>query len=793
MKLVVVESPAKAKTINKYLGSDFKVVASYGHIRELPSRNGSVLPEEDFCINYEINAKSENHVAGICDLAEKSECIYLATDPDREGEAIAWHVIEVLKARKIIIGVIPFVKRIAFNEITQKAIDDAIEHSRDIDMNLVYSQQARLSLDYLVGFTLSPLLWKKLPGCKSAGRVQSVGLRLIYEREEEILNFKTQEYWDIKVIVRNNDGKTVIAKLIEFDGHKLEKFSVTTESQAENIVKAIKNKQFTVATIEKKQLKRVPAPPFTTSYLQQEAARKLGFSAKKTMIIAQKLYEGIDLEGEATALITYMRTDSVTLSEDAVTETRKFIKKTFGDNYLPRKAREFKTKAKNAQEAHEAIRPVNIMVTPEFLLEKIEPSYLKLYDLIWRRTVACQMENMVLDQVSVYFATENEKHIAKATGTTIAFDGFYRIYEEGKDDAIDEDDSRRLLPNLRQGEVMKTKTILPQQHFTEPPPRYTEATLVKTLEELGIGRPSTYATIISVLQERDYVVLEKKRFIPQNKGKLVTAFLTLFFKKYVEYDFTADLENKLDDIAKGKIGWKDLLRNFWQEFDLNIKEIEKYKIADIIPYLENALFSFLFPSREDGTNPKICSLCKVGILELRLGKYGAFLACRNYPHCNFTCSVATITRSDDDLMETIEDNKSRLLGYSENLKNSIYLKKGPFGWYVQLGEDTIDKINKPKRVAVPSIYEIEKVDLNVAVNLLELPKIIKLNINGYKDVILGIGRYGPYMKYEGIFISIPKGKDPFNLSYDDYEEIIKNLTYKLNNSKKSSNIKNNSK
>lgn len=774
MKLLIVESPAKAKTINKYLGSDFQVVASYGHVRDLLAKAGSVLPEQDFLIKYEINPKSTRHIKTICDLAKKSECIYLATDPDREGESISWHIVEVLKEKKIFANF----KRIIFNEITKKAVSDALQQPRDINLNLVNAQQARRSLDYLVGFSLSPLLWRKLPGCKSAGRVQSVGLRLICEREEEISKFISQEYWNIHIDMISNKDEIVTAKLIEFDGNKLEKFSITNQSQAQDIVKNIENQQFKVIDITRKQRKKSPPPPFITSSLQQEAASKLGFTAKKTMTIAQKLYEGIDLNNESTALITYMRTDSVMLSKDFIDETRNFISSSFGNNYLPRQIRAFKSKVKNAQEAHEAIRPININLTPELILNKIEKDYLKLYELIWQRTVACQMENVILNLESINFASFNQLHVAKATGSTIAFDGFYKVYKE----INDEEENKKLLPNLSQNEVMQVKNILPKQHFTEPPPRYSEATLVKTLEDLGIGRPSTYATIISVLQERDYVILDQKRFIPQNKGRLVTAFLTAFFKKYVEYDFTAKLEDQLDSIAKGMIGWQEILKNFWTGFNNNVQEIEQYKITDIIPQIETLLSNFLFPAQNDETDHKLCTLCKVGKLSLKLSKYGAFLACDNYPSCNFTRNIAAAFENNDNLPKG-KNNKA--IGYSDDMQKTIYLKEGPFGWYIQAGEDSTNKNDKPKRVPISVISSSpQDITLETAVKLLALPKVIGLNPNTNKEITVAVGRYGPYLKHDGKFISIPKNYDYLNLSINDCIKIITSPSSQLRKAKK---------
>ncbi|MFP3035246.1 MAG: type I DNA topoisomerase, partial [Candidatus Tisiphia sp.] len=674
MKLVIVESPAKAKTINKYLDNGFKVIASFGHIRDLPSKNGSVLPDEDFAMKYIISDKAEKYVEVITKDAAKAEMVYLATDRDREGESIAWHVAEIIKEKNLVKSS-DFFKRVAFDEVTKKAILHAIENPRKIDIDLVNAQQARRALDYLVGFTLSPILWRKLPGCRSAGRVQSVALRLICEREDEIERFKSQEYWDISLNVLNSNNEPFLARLTHVNGKKLEKFSITNEPAANDLVEKIKLKNFHVASIEKKQQKRQPQPPFITSSLQQEAARKLGFTAKKTMQIAQKLYEGMDIGNETIGLITYMRTDGTTLASEAVEQIRQLIDKNFGDKYLPASQRVYKSKAKNAQEAHEAIRPTDITLLPEKLKDKLDKDFYKLYDLIWKRTVACQMENVIIDLVVAQLDTEDKEFTCRANGSIIAFDGFYKIYREGLDDETEEEN--RLLPPLKEGEKLITDSVNPAQHFTDPPPRYSEASLVKRLEELGIGRPSTYASIISVLQDRKYVVVEKKRFFPEELGRLVTIFLTGFFKKYVEYDFTADLENDLDEVAEGKIEWKSLLKKFWDGFNNNVEVVSGKKISDIITYVEEALDYHLFGEKSESNNSRICPSCSTGQLGLKLGKFGAFLACSNYPECTFK---KQITSKNSDDVATMEENK--LLGVNKD-GFDVFLKKGPYGLYVQ--------------------------------------------------------------------------------------------------------------
>jgi DNA topoisomerase-1 len=766
MKLVIVESPAKAKTINNYLGNDFKVIASFGHIRDLPSKNGSVLPDEDFAMKYIISEKAEKYVAAITKDAAKAEAIYLATDPDREGEAISWHVAEIIKEKQL--GKSSgFFKRVAFNEITKKSILHAMENPREIDINLVNAQQARRALDYLVGFTLSPILWRKLPGCRSAGRVQSVALRLVCEREDEIERFKSEEYWDITLNLLNTNKELFAAKLTHVDGKKLEKFSITNAELANDLAKKLRSKNFNVELLEEKKQKRQPQPPFITSSLQQEAARKLGFSAKKTMQIAQKLYEGMDIGKETVGLITYMRTDGTTLASEAVEQIRQLISQSFGDQYLPSMARVYKSKAKNAQEAHEAIRPTDIFLTPEKLKNKLEKDFYNLYDLIWKRTMACQMENVIMNLVAATLKTKDGEFDARATGSIITFDGFYKIYREGLDDATEEEN--KLLPPLQKGEELATSSVNPTQHFTEAPPRYSEASLVKKLEELGIGRPSTYASIISVLQDREYVVVQNKRFFPEERGRLVTAFLTGFFKKYVEYDFTAELENELDEVADGKIGWKVLLQRFWDGFNKNVEVISDKKIADIIIYIEEVLDYHLFGEKSEHNKSKTCPSCNTGKLGLKLGKFGAFLACSNYPDCKFKKQIAS-----SDSEDIVEEDK--LLGVDKT-GNEIFLKKGPYGFYVQSGQQPTkvkkgEKAEKPKRVSIPSSVVIADVTPELAMRLLELPVKLCEHPETKEDVILGIGRFGPYLKYQGRFISIPKKYDPFSVTQDVAVEII---------------------
>lgn len=763
MKLVVVESPAKAKTINKYLGPDFKVVASFGHIRDLPSKSGSVVPDEDFKLTYVIDEKSQKRVKELIKASEKAKEIYLATDPDREGESISWHVAEVIKDSVKSFSDGPF-KRISFNEITKKSVLKALENPRGIDVNLVNAQQARRALDYLVGFTLSPILWRKLPGCKSAGRVQSVALRLICEREGEIEIFKKREYWDIELNFLNEKNEPFKAKLTSVKGRKLEKFSIENEAGASSIVRDLENKNFSVSSIEKKRQRRNPPPPFITSTLQQEASRKLGFGAKKTMSVAQKLYEGIDVGGETLGLITYMRTDGVTIAAEAVEDIRKILKTRFGEEYVPSAPREYKSKVKNAQEAHEAIRPTYPNLAPEDLKDKLEKDFFALYELIWKRTLACQAENALIDTVSAEIEDREKDFTARASGSTIAFDGFYKIYKEGTDD--DKEEKEAKLPILSEGEKLKTESIIPLRHFTEPPPRYSEATLVKKLEELGIGRPSTYASILSVLQERKYVSLEKKRFFPEELGRLVTAFLVGFFQKYVEYNFTASLEDDLDKVAEGLLDWKEFLGIFWKDFNKNSLEVGEIKIGEVINYVEKSLEGHLFGEDLKG---KKCPSCESGTLNLKLGKFGAFLACGRYPDCSFKKKIsASSENGEEESLVPIEDD---LIGKDEASGLDIYLKKGPYGFYLQLGTGGAGS-EKPKRISVPSFLDRSRIDLDLAKKLLNLPLSLGIHPDDGKEISVNIGRYGPYIKYSGIFISIPKKYDIFSLTLDEALQII---------------------
>ncbi|MGB0670632.1 MAG: type I DNA topoisomerase, partial [Rhodospirillales bacterium] len=613
--VVVVESPAKAKTINKYLGGDYTVLASYGHVRDLPSRDGSVRPDEDFAMDWDVDPKSQKHIKAIADAVKGAGHLYLATDPDREGEAISWHVREILQKRNALKGV--NVSRVVFNAITKSAIQEAFQNPRELDTELVDAYLARRALDYLVGFTLSPVLWRKLPGSRSAGRVQSVALRLICEREMEIETFRAQEYWTVKAAFASPARDRFEANLTHLDGNKLDKFSLGNEAAALAAEAAVKATHFTVGSVEKKRTKRNPSAPFTTSTLQQEAARKLYFSASKTMQVAQKLYEGVSIGGETVGLITYMRTDGVQMAGEAIAACRRLIDSDIGPTYLPGSPRVYKTKAKNAQEAHEAIRPTDVFRRPAEMKRYLSDDQLKLYNLIWQRTLASQMAAAELDQVAADLIGADGKTRLRATGSTVAFDGFLKIYREGRDDAPsdkggDDNDDERRLPPLNQGDALETQKVTPEQHFTQPPPRYSEASLVKALEELGIGRPSTYASILGVLQDRSYVRLDKRRFIPEDRGRVVTAFLVNFFERYVQYDFTADLETKLDEISAGARDWKQVLAEFWQAFHVKVEETQGLRVRDVLDTLDEDLGPHFFPAGVDGKDPRVCPACADG-------------------------------------------------------------------------------------------------------------------------------------------------------------------------------------
>jgi DNA topoisomerase-1 len=750
MKVVVVESPAKAKTINKYLGSDYKVVASYGHVRDLPAKDGSVLPDSDFAMSWEVDGKSEKHVKTIVQAVRGADGLFLATDPDREGEAISWHVNEVLKARRALKHL--DVKRVTFNEVTRNAVLDAFARPREIDHELVEAYLARRALDYLVGFTLSPVLWRKLPGSRSAGRVQSVALRLICEREAEIEVFKAREYWTIEVEFRTEAGQTFTARLTHLEGKRLDRFDLDNEAKARAAAEAIlRAPGFSVAEIDSRQVRRNPFPPFTTSTLQQEASRKLGLSASRTMQIAQRLYEGVDLAGETVGLITYMRTDGVAISGEAIAAARHLIGGEFGPRYVPDQPRVYRSPAKNAQEAHEAIRPTDINCKPADIAADIDRDQRRLYELIWKRTVASQMASALLDQVTVDIADPTGLLRLRATGSVIVFDGFLALYQEDRDDTPDEEGEGGRLPAMRQAERLARGAVAPKQHFTQAPPRYTEASLVKKLEELGIGRPSTYASILQVLQDRAYVRFEQRRFVPEDRGRLVTAFLTSFFERYVEYGFTADLENQLDDVSGGRTDWKEVLRNFWRDFSTAVDGTKELTISQVLAALDAELGRHFFPDDGSGRDPRLCPVCAAGRLSIKLGKFGAFIGCSDYPNCRYTRPFALEGNGEETA--TVDAP----LGTDPQSGLVITLKKGPYGHYIQLGTDNGEL--KPKRVALPRSMKPVDVDLDTALRLLALPRELGRHPETGEAILAGIGRFGPYIKHGTIFKSLAPDDD----------------------------------
>lgn len=766
MKVVVVESPAKAKTINKYLGSDFTVLASYGHIRDLPAKDGSVDPENGFAMQWETDPKSLTHVKKIRQALKDANELYLATDPDREGEAISWHVQNVLDEGKALKG--KTVKRIVFNEITKTAVRDALRHPRDINQELVDAYLARRALDYLVGFTLSPVLWRKLPGARSAGRVQSVALRLVCEREAEIEKFVSQEYWTVAADFLTPRSEMITAQLTHLNGKKLGKFDLSGDT-ATAAAQLIASSAFHVESVERKTVKRNPYPPFTTSTLQQEASRKLHFSARQTMQLAQRLYEGVDIGGETVGLITYMRTDSVHMAAEAVAACRELIATDYGDAYLPKTPRHFKTKTKNAQEAHEAIRPTQLTLRPSQVASYLARDQLRLYELIWKRTVASHMESAILDQVAVDIASEDRKTVLRATGSVIKFDGFFTLYREDRDDSDDSaDDTDRRLPVTNENDPMHHKATRPEQHFTQPPLRFSEASLVKRMEELGIGRPSTYASILSVLQDRTYVRLENRRFIPEDRGRLVTAFLENFFNRYVQYTFTADMEDKLDEISNGEIPWKNVLSDFWKAFHPSVDETRELRIVDVLEALDKALGPHFFPDREDDHDPRLCPSCREGRLSLKLGKFGAFIGCSNYPECRYTRPLAVNGENGDAPDEFTEGPKT--LGTDPESSKPVTLRKGPYGHYVQLGDS--EGKEKPKRVSLPKGMQPAGIELKEALALLDLPRTVGTHPESGKVISAGIGRFGPYLRHDGAYKSIPAGDDVLSIGLNRAVDLL---------------------
>jgi len=752
MKVVVVESPAKAKTINRYLGDDYKVLASYGHVCDLPSKDGSVVPANDFEMKWQVSTGSEKHLKDIVTALKGAEKLILATDPDREGEAISWHVLEQLKEKKLVDDM-P-VERVVFNEVTKSAILQAMDNPRQLDNELINAYRARRALDYLVGFSISPVLWRKLPGSKSAGRVQSVALRLICEREAEIEAFRSQEYWSIDAEFTKADGRSFSARLTHIDGARLGKLNIKTEAEAQAALAKILASDASVTAVETKRVKRHPQPPFTTSTLQQEASRKLGFSASRTMQIAQKLYEGINIGSETTGLITYMRTDGVQLGNEAIAAIRDDIGSRFGTKYVPDAPRVYKTKAANAQEAHEAIRPTSISRHPKDMQAFLDHDQFRLYELVWKRTIASQMQSAELDQTGIDITTKAGDAGLRASGQVMVFDGFLSVYRESVDETSDNDssdDTTKLLPDVSEGEPLSTRIVTPEQHFTQPPPRFTDASLVKRMEELGIGRPSTYASIIQVLQQRNYVLKDKGRFTPEDRGRLVSTFLGNFFDRYVEYDFTARLETQLDDVSAGKLDWKHLLAAFWGDFKAAIDNTKDLTITNVLDVLDEELGPHFFPSDENGGLVRTCPNCANGRLGLKLGKFGAFVGCSNYPECKFTRQLTNTNGETPDTAVSDTD-----LGPDPTTNLPVFLRNGPYGPYVQIGDP---ETKKPKRASLPKGTDASAVTLDVALGLLALPRDIDPHPETGDMVQAGIGRFGPYLKYQGRFTSLPAEDD----------------------------------
>jgi DNA topoisomerase-1 len=773
MNVVIVESAAKAKTINKYLGSGYKVLASFGHVSDLPPKDGSVEPDNDFAMKWEEDGKSAKIMREIADAVKKADKLILATDPDREGEAISWHILRLLEKKKALKKGTQ-VERVAFNAITKQAILDAMAQPRAIDEPLVSAYLARRALDYLVGFTLSPVLWRKLPGARSAGRVQSVALRLICDREAEIEAFKTDEYWTIEALLATAKGEDVRARLTTIAGTQVKKLDIKDEASAKAIKAAIENSEFRIASVDKKAVRRNPWPPFMTSTLQMDASRKLGFSAKQTMQLAQRLYEA--------GHITYMRTDGITIIPEAIGTIRASIETDLGKRYVAPFIREYKTKAKNAQEAHEAIRPTDVRRKPEEIAREVDRDQARLYELIWKRTVASQMASAELEQTTAEIEVKGRDGKAyglRASGSVVTFDGFMRLYDEGRDaadrqrviekgkDDPEEDDASRRLPPLEANDRLKDKNIEADQHFTQPPPRYTEATLVKRMEELGIGRPSTYASTLAVIEERGYVKVDKKRLIPEDKGRLVTAFLAGFFKRYVEYDFTADLEERLDLISDGKLEWKDVLRDFWRDFTAAVAETKDLRVGEVLDALNEMLGPHIFPDKGDGSDPRACPKCGVGKLSMKIsGKFGAFIGCSSYPECRYTRQFSDAGGEGD---AAAIDGK--VLGQDPETGLDVIVKSGRFGPYLQLGE-TASKDEKPKRSGIPKGVDLASVDLELALKLLSLPREVGTHPDSGNTITAALGQYGPYVKHDRTYANLTNWEDLFTIGINHAVSLI---------------------
>ena len=770
MNLVIVESPAKAKTINKYLGDNYKVLASYGHIRDLPSKNGSVNPDQDFKMEWEVDSFSKKYLKEITDAAKDSSKIILATDPDREGEAIAWHVKEYLNEKKLLKD--KEIERVVFNEITKKAVIQGIENPRQIEPLLVDAYMARRALDYLVGFNISPILWTKLPGSKSAGRVQSVALKLITEREHAIESFKPEEFWTLSIKFADTANQNFTASISQLDNNKVEKFSFRNKEEINKAISSINKKKFSITDISSKIVNRNPSGPFTTSTLQQTASSRLGFGASRTMQIAQKLYQGIEMEGETIGLITYMRTDGTNLSKDAVTSFRNYIQKEIGNEYLPKDVLNYSgKKAKNAQEAHEAIRPTDIIRTPQSVKKYLSTDQNKLYDLIWSRALSSQMESAKFDRNTITITSDNNDTICKASGSVLKFDGFLKIYNNQS-----KDDDETILPAVSKGPI-NIEALIDEQHYTQPPPRYSEASLVKKLEELGIGRPSTYASIISTIANRGYAEILNKRFFPTDRGKLISAFLEKLFSKYVDYNFTAGLEDQLDEITTGKESWIKVLELFWKDFNNNVSEVKEKRTREVLDLLNDSLGELIFDKDNEGNVVRKCQLCSSGTLSLKNSfRGGAFIGCSNYPECKFTRPLSKAKAAAQAQLA-----EPKFIGKHEN-GNDIYLKNGRFGPYLQYekipSDIEVEKISKKKKktkklksdvnellknVSIPKGLELESINLEKAQFLCSLPKSLGINPDNQKEITLNVGRFGPYLKCENKSARIENVEEIFSI------------------------------
>src|SRR2546429_4449016 len=753
MNIVIVESPAKAKTINKYLGPSYEVLASFGHVRDLPAKNGSVDPDANFQMIWEVDPKANSRLNDIAKALKGADRLILATDPDREGEAISWHVLEVLKQKHALKD--HKIERVVFNAITKQAVTDAMKAPRQIDGALVDAYMARRALDYLVGFTLSPVLWRKLPGARSAGRVQSVALRLVCDRELEIEKFVAREYWSLVATLTTPRGDTFEARLVGADGKKIQRLDIGSGAEAEELKKAIEAANFTVSTVEAKPARPNPQALFTTSTLQQEASRKLGFAPAHTMRIAQRLYEGIDIGGETTGLITYMRTDGVQIDNAAITQARKVMGEDYGNAYVPEAPRQYQSKAKNAQEAHEAIRPTDLSRRPAEMRRRLDTDQARLYELIWIRTIASQMESAELERTTVDITAKAGPRVLelRASGQVIKFDGFLALYQEGKDDDGDDEDSRRL-PAMSAGEALKRQDLAVTQHFTEPPPRFSEASLVKRMEELGIGRPSTYASILQVLKDRGYVKLEKKRLYGEDKGRVVIAFLENFFARYVEYDFTADLEEQLDRISNNEISWQQVLKDFWQDFIGAVDDIKDLRVTQVLDVLDEMLGPHIYPPRSDGGDVRQCPTCGTGKLNLKAGKFGAFVGCSNYPECRYTRPLAADGEASAD----------PVLGKDPETGLDVTVKAGRFRPHIQLREPKgYAEGEKPRRAGIPKNMSPSDMELELALKLLSLPREIGRHPETGEPITAGIGRFGPFVRHEKTYASLEAGDEGFDI------------------------------